>query len=149
MFSNCCQLVLAEIDGFGGGTRVNSTKDLFQQDLIERLFWFMRLRWLAAGGALLAVLLANAWGLVESLVPLVVISSALLGLNLLFYLHASKVRENPRWVTANARVQIICDLIILTLLIHFSGGIENPFMFYFIFHLFHSSIQAICVLKFL
>ena len=140
MFSNCCQLVLAEIDGFGGGTRVNSTKDLFQQELIERLFWFIRLRWLAAGGALLAVLLANAWGLVESLAPLVVISSALLGLNLLFYLHASKVRENPRWVTANARVQIICDLIILTLLIHFSGGVENPFLFFFVFHTILASI---------
>jgi signal transduction histidine kinase len=32
------------------------------------------------------------------------------------------------------------DLVMLTLLIHFSGGIENPFIFYFIFHIILSSI---------
>ncbi|MFQ5862143.1 MAG: nitrogen regulation protein NR(II) [Candidatus Brocadiales bacterium] len=116
------------------------TKDLFQEELIERLFWFIRLRWLAVGGVLSAVLLADRWGLVESLTPLVVISLVLLGLNLLFHFHATRVRENPWWVTVNARVQIVCDLIILTLLIHFSGGAENPFLFFFVFHTILASI---------
>lgn len=119
---------------------MNSTKDLFQQELIERLFWFIRLRWLAAGGVLLAILLGNVWGLVESLTPLVVISLVLFGLNLLFYFHAASISENPRWVTANARMQIICDLVILTLLLHFSGGVENPFLFFFVFHTILASI---------
>ncbi len=64
----------------------------------------------------------------------------LLGLNILFYSHATRIRENPKLVTANARVQIICDLIILTLLIHFSGGAENPFLFFFVFHTILASI---------
>lgn len=119
---------------------MTSAKDLFQEELIERLFWFIRLRWLAAGGVLSAILLANRWGLVESLTPLVDITLVLLGLNVLFYFHAARVRENPRWVAVNARVQIVCDLIILTLLIHFSGGAENPFLFFFVFHTILASI---------
>ncbi|MEE9583917.1 MAG: ATP-binding protein [Candidatus Brocadiales bacterium] len=119
---------------------MNSTKDLFQEELIERLFWFIRLRWLAVAGVLLGIFLANVWGFVESLAPLVVLSLVLLGLNILFYSHATRIRENPKSVTANARVQIICDLIILTLLIHFSGGAENPFLFFFVFHTILASI---------
>jgi signal transduction histidine kinase len=119
---------------------VNPTKDLFQEELIERLFWFIRLRWIAAGGVLSAILLANMGGLIESLTPLVSISLVLLVLNGLFYYHATRVQEDYGWVTANARVQVICDLIILTLLIHFSGGAENPFLFFFVFHTILASI---------
>ncbi len=116
------------------------TKDLFQEELIERLFWFIRLRWVAAGGVLVAIWLANMGGLIETLPPLVAISLVLLGLNALFYFHANSVRENPAWVATNARMQIICDLVILTLLIHFSGGAENPFLFFFVFHTILASI---------
>jgi len=37
-------------------------------------------------------------------------------------------------------IQISADLLILTVLLHFSGGIENPFVFYFIFHMIIASI---------
>jgi signal transduction histidine kinase len=36
--------------------------------------------------------------------------------------------------------QICADLIILTILLHFSGGVENPFVFYFVFHIIIASI---------
>jgi signal transduction histidine kinase len=36
--------------------------------------------------------------------------------------------------------QISADLLILAVLLHFSGGIENPFAFYFIFHMIIASI---------
>ena len=36
--------------------------------------------------------------------------------------------------------QISTDLIILTLLLHYSGGVENPFIIYYIFHMIISSI---------
>jgi signal transduction histidine kinase len=36
--------------------------------------------------------------------------------------------------------QISADLLILTVLLHFSGGIENPFVFFFIFHMIIASI---------
>jgi signal transduction histidine kinase len=37
-------------------------------------------------------------------------------------------------------VQISLDLILLTVLLHFSGGVENPFMIYFVFHMVIASI---------
>ncbi|KKL71681.1 hypothetical protein LCGC14_2092500, partial [marine sediment metagenome] len=37
-------------------------------------------------------------------------------------------------------LQTPTDLLILTVLLHFSGGIENPFIFYFIFHMIIASI---------
>ncbi|MHC4659111.1 MAG: sensor histidine kinase [Planctomycetota bacterium] len=36
--------------------------------------------------------------------------------------------------------QMSADLLILTALLHFSGGIENPFVFYFVFHMIIASI---------
>jgi signal transduction histidine kinase len=36
--------------------------------------------------------------------------------------------------------QISADLLLLTALLHFSGGIENPFVFYFTFHMIIASI---------
>jgi signal transduction histidine kinase len=36
--------------------------------------------------------------------------------------------------------QISIDLLLLAVLLHFSGGIENPFVFYFIFHMIIASI---------
>ena len=38
------------------------------------------------------------------------------------------------------RVQIIVDLLLLTLILHFSGGATNPFVFFYIFHTTLSSI---------
>jgi len=37
-------------------------------------------------------------------------------------------------------LQICTDLLLLTALLHFSGGIENPLVFYFIFHMIIASI---------
>jgi len=39
-----------------------------------------------------------------------------------------------------ANAQISLDLLSLTALIHFSGGVENPFIFYFIFHMIIAGI---------
>ena len=45
------------------------------------------------------------------------------------------------WATRiNANVQIFLDFLSLTILLHFSGGVTNPFMFYYIFHTIFSAI---------
>jgi signal transduction histidine kinase len=53
--------------------------------------------------------------------------------------------KNNREVSGSAvkkiiNFQISADLLILTVLLHFSGGIENPLVFYFIFHMIIASI---------
>ncbi len=43
-------------------------------------------------------------------------------------------------VTRFIRMQVNSDLVILTLMLHFSGGATNPFVFYYFFHVILSSI---------
>lgn len=50
----------------------------------------------------------------------------------------SKVQKKINW---NLNFQISTDLVILTMMLHFSGGIENPFIIYFIFHMIIGSIS--------
>lgn len=119
---------------------MNPSKDLFQEELMERLYWFIRLRWFAVAGVLGIVWIAYSWGLIDSLSPFIIISFILLTLNVLFSIHADHVKDDPRWAAINARVQIISDLLCLLLLLHFAGSAENPFLFYFIFHTILASI---------
>ena len=49
-------------------------------------------------------------------------------------------RVSRKAVTRVINFQICTDLLLLTILLHFSGGIENPLVFYFIFHMIIASI---------
>ena len=40
-----------------------------------------------------------------------------------------------------SNLHIVLDLVTITVLIHFTGGIENPFIFYFVFHAIAASIS--------
>jgi signal transduction histidine kinase len=119
---------------------VHPSKDLFQEELIERLYWFIRLRWFAVAGVVGVAWVAYHWELIDSPSSFIIVAFVLLTLNILFSIHADRVKEHPGWATINARVQIICDLVCLLLLLHFAGSAENPFLFYFIFHTILASI---------
>ena len=114
--------------------------------LIERLGWLIRLRWIAIIGVGLTILVGK-WLLKFSLplFPLYVITTTIAIYNLIFFLFLIRVKKNKTsnlFSTANrvANLQISLDLFCLILLIHYSGGIENPFIFYFIFHMIIASI---------
>jgi signal transduction histidine kinase len=118
-----------------------------QEDgLIERIYWLIKLRWIAILGVVLTILFAKQ----VLKVPLnnISLSSiaaflAIYNLIFIFYLkRLEKITPAQLILIANriANVQISLDLLSLTMLIHFSGGIENPFIFYFIFHMIIASI---------
>jgi len=116
---------------------------ILQEGLAERLYWLIRLRWIAAGGVSLAVLFANQilkFSLPDF--PLYAIAFLLGAYNLVFFLLLSSIkgRQSFRIINRIANAQISLDLLTLVALIHFSGGIENPFIFYFIFHMIIASI---------
>jgi signal transduction histidine kinase len=115
--------------------------------LTERLLWLIRLRWGAVAGILLLVSVANyLFKIPVQIIPFYVGNGIILAYNTLFYLHyrhlATLKARTQRYVkaTAQANLQIALDLIMLTILIHYSGGIENPFHFYYIFHVVIASI---------
>ena len=120
---------------------------LIQAELGERIDWLIRLRWLAVAGVLLTLWLSsNLLSILPRPLPLYIIAASIACYNTAFLLYAKKMhprRESPTWFKAAnifANIQISLDLVALTLLIHFSGGAENPFVFYFIFHMIIASI---------
>jgi signal transduction histidine kinase len=114
---------------------------LEQAELNDRLQWFVRLRWLF-GFSLFAV------GMVLSYFPfnevhgptITVLGVIILAYNSLFwyvdrYFYKKHPEKLPYGAPIAAHAQIICDLLVLTAVLHYSGGIENPFSAYYIFHI--------------
>jgi len=65
--------------------------------------------------------------------PLYGIAGALVAANLLYGIHLSRAAQrtgaaSPETATRSLILQIGTDLFLLTLLLHFSGGVANPFM---------------------
>jgi len=114
--------------------------------LIERIYWLIKLRWVAITGVVFTVLFAKH--ILNAPLNNIFLSSiaAFLAIyNLVFILYLRRLEKNKPAqliLIANriANIQIALDLLSLTMLIHFSGGIENPFIFYFIFHMIIASI---------
>ena len=122
--------------------QVNSTDLPLKIELIKRIRWLVKLRWIAITGVLLTVSIAS-WGLhiIDNPTPLYIIAA-------LMTLYNFEPQIYPKHLTDKSIVSIqryagrhiILDLFSLTALLHFSGGVENPFIFYFIFHLVIASI---------
>ena len=115
-------------------------------DLRQRAYWLVRLRWIAAtavacgtfvSARILHIPVREA-PLYTIAVLLVLYNAAVLDLLNRFM---KVVSERSRRRTKNMiDIQISTDLIILTILLHFSGGPENPLVLFFIFHVIIASI---------
>ena len=106
-------------------------------DLLPRLAWLVRLRWVAIAG-IVAVALVSGPGLnlLQSWRQAIVIAVVLAAANVAFReLVKREVQPN-----AAALVQIGVDLLALTFLLHYSGSVENPFLIYYVFHVIIGSI---------
>ena len=118
-----------------------------QAELVERIEWFIRLRWLAGVGLLGAAIVPTPLlGIVFPRTPLLVTAAVLVAYNLGLLIHARRILPRAAETGAGAKVnvfanfQISVDLIILTALLHFAGGVENPFRCYYVFHMIIASI---------
>jgi len=105
--------------------------------LVKRAYWLIRLRWIAIVSVGAATYFSsNVFGV--ALQDVALYNTAVLLLLNHFTKGDNKVLYPA--VKKIINIQISADLLILTVLLHFSGGIENPFVFYFIFHLIIASI---------
>jgi len=120
---------------------------ILKQDLRGKIRWFILLRWIAAAG--LALVITGARFLLDiplPLLPLYLGNLFLVLYNGLCYAVNRRLQQRidtPGWIDRAhrlANVQILLDLSLLTYLIYFSGGLENPFIFYYIFHMIISGI---------
>lgn len=103
---------------------------------IGRARWLSGLRWSALTLIALAILLGDH--LMDTVLPTRAIRAVLVAIllynGLFWWLTKWLTRRGVavRTLTALLRAQILCDLVALTVLLHFSGGIENPFSVYYL-----------------
>jgi signal transduction histidine kinase len=139
-------------------------------ELVERIGWLIRLRWLAVIGVAAFLEVARRVFTVE--LDLGRLYAVLGGLALynavLSLIHRQRHAAAPalevgrgswlaRFLTPRtllgfegeseavraamfASIQIAVDLVLLALLLHFGGGLENPFLIFFVFHVIIASI---------
>ena len=138
-------------------------------ELVERIEWLIRLRWVAVLGVVCTVEAAHhLLGIRLPLGPLYAVTAGLAAYNLILALVVRRLQrvqlpgvvvsrrpfqnavlrvlwrmnldvEAPQ-AAALANIQISIDLVLLAALLHFAGGIENPFILFFIFHIIIASI---------
>ena len=109
--------------------------------LLKGAYWLTRLRWIAIVCVPIGTYVcSNVLGIFLCEIPMYAVATLLLAYNvavLALLDHAVKAdrQVSPRTVKRIIHLQICADLILLTALLHFSGGIENPLAFFFIFHM--------------
>ena len=114
-----------------------------EERFIERIHWLTRLRWVAvAGVGLTIVFTVKILEFSLPVFPLYVTTVFIAAYNLIVILFLSMAGKKKSLAMASgiANTQISLDLLCLAALIHFSGGVENPFIFYFIFHMIIAGI---------
>jgi signal transduction histidine kinase len=111
--------------------------------VLANLEWFIRVRWVA--GVLLLLFGAASWVVAEGwevlgLNPRAVwplgLGGCVLVANAGTHLHARAVARDSRhrYADANLWVQIVLDLLFVTVLVHCAGSIETPAPFMYLFH---------------
>jgi signal transduction histidine kinase len=110
--------------------------------LVDQLRWLIFLRWFAIVGVVITGLISSTiFPVLHSPVPIYVCAGILLLSNLVFLLLTSErfVKLSGR-VSFLAMVQLEIDLIVLTLLLYFAGGLTNPFVLFYVFHIIIATI---------
>jgi signal transduction histidine kinase len=129
----------------------DSERHLFDDTgFIWRPRWFLINRFLAAGGVFAALASAKYVFRVETIrySAILYLAAFLLTVNVIYcawyrsnFPNGKDFPElNRKQLTLFTLVQVNVDLVILTLMLHFSGGATNPFSFYYFFHTILSSI---------
>jgi len=117
-----------------------------EETLVMRLSVFSNMRWVAIAGVILVTLAARyGFNIVFPTLPvyIVCVFMALYNLTLAVQLRALNKLPADEIIPRARRLgyfHILLDMIALTVLLHFTGGMENPFVYLFVFHIVLASI---------
>ena len=117
-----------------------------ESTLVRGVEDFIRYRWVAVAGVIVIAFLAKALFRVDfPSLPTFAVAGAIAFYNLLFWRYARGLAvEDALSLTTKSRrlayAQSITDLVAITILLHYTGGIENPFIFYYVFHVIIASV---------
>lgn len=110
--------------------------------LRSQVGWFNRLRLLVAASVVwLTALATHGLGLVDDPCPLYTLAGLILVVDAGYLLVFPRLQGWPvHRVRRHVYLQIGVDLLILTALLHFTGGITNPLALFFLFHAFIAAL---------
>ena len=116
----------------------------FRKELKERVYWFIQLRWIAAGAALIGSWLVYYQWRTLPVVALNLIIFFVIFYNIVFHLMWRRLsagrHRQVEVFTIFAHTQIIFDFFALYLLIYFTGSIHSPLLIFLIFHVILAGI---------
>ena len=112
------------------------------RSLRTSLGWYINLRWLAIFALLTSIPLGkNLLHFQLGYSQISVVACILLCINIIFFLIYRHMPEDKVVSElAFAEVQIVSDMVIVSFLIHYAGGISNPFFFLYIVQVIFSAI---------
>ena len=121
---------------------------LFHDLLVEHIFWYCRFRWIVISVLLVFGALSfldnlfNALDMRSGLYWPFGVAGIAIFLNLLFMAHATGTTRatDSKTLLVNMWLQILFDLIILTIVVHFVGSFDTAISFAFLFHIVLSCI---------
>ncbi len=115
-----------------------------EEDLFGRLGWFIKIRWAFLAGLIVALITAYGFQIGLPYQKILAVGGFILAYNAALYLHhgfeARKATPDNRRTQIEANLQICADYVSLSAVIHFAGGVENPFIFLYLLHLIIGSI---------
>jgi signal transduction histidine kinase len=119
-------------------------RNLVEAELVGSVAWLIRIRWIAGIGVLVATWIVGAvFQLSAPVIPLYIVGAGILAYNLFFHLWAQKLAGSDAGADVYIRLakwQVGMDWLAMTLLIHYSGGIESPAIMFFFFHIIIAAI---------
>lgn len=114
--------------------------------LVMRFKIFGRMRWYAILGIIIATLVASGiFHIGFPTTPVYIICALLAAYNMVNTYQTRGLEKMAAGLVISrvrtlSNIYISLDLVTLTALLHFTGGIENPFIFLFVFHIVLASI---------
>jgi signal transduction histidine kinase len=115
-----------------------------EEELFGRLGWLIRIRWAFLSGLLLTVAFCRLFRVELPYLQILAVGAFIFAYNFALCLRhiavARKGTPDPGYGQVEANFQICADYISLTVLIHYSGGVENPFISLYLLHIIIGSI---------
>jgi signal transduction histidine kinase len=114
--------------------------------LVKRIRWLMNLRWIAAVVTAIVVHFAYyQWHVVDATLPfygivMLLTCENIVSLCSLTWIERHDLLHMGSWLRRLIHFQIAADLVLLTALLHFAGGVENPLIVCFVFHMIIASV---------
>jgi len=139
-------MVLKKIDNVIPKEQTAREQPPEERALLFRLGVYVRMRWLVVLGIIGCTLVASqVFDIGFPTLPVYIICAVIALYNLLFFRWTQSLqKEEAGLVVKKAQtqgnIQILVDLVALTVLLHYTGGIENPFIFLYLAHTIAASI---------